>query len=361
MKILLITPTVLMGGTERYLLNFVKVFRNEHEIELAYYKSEDNKVVNQFEEMGCRIRKFPYYVKHPFKFISVLMKIYKTEQYDLVYIHGNHAASVFYSFPAWRKTNKTKVMYHSHNTGGGNALLQLICRKILNLVCFKQFACSLDASYFMYGHGNAYIINNVIDIEEYAPNKSLREKTRVELGLHDEVLVGNIGRFSKQKNHLFLICIFKAFLDIYPNAKLLLIGDGEEKDLVMDRIRELAIMDKVIVLGTTENAKDYYQCMDLFLLPSLYEGFPFVGVEAQASGTPCLFSDTVPENIRITPIVFFKSLNADPTEWAKEMIDIINRYSIKHDYSDLIDSAGYGLDHMRLDYFNAKAGLTSNE
>lgn len=361
MRILLITPTLLMGGTERFILNFVKVFGKDHSLELAYYKTADTILINCFEELGCKIIALPYYVKHPICFIKELSSLYK-EKYDLVYIHANSSLSVLYSFPVWKNKTKTKVMYHSHNTSGGNKWLQAAGRIILNRICYKQFACSVDASVFMYGHKDAQIINNVIDIKDYIPNSNTRSIIRHELGVSDdEIVIGHIGRFNRQKNHLFLISVFSEYLKIQSNSKLLLIGEGETKSEIRKKICEIGISDKVIILGTTEKAKEYYQGMDLFLLPSLYEGLPFVGIESQASGTPCLIADTIPSKIKITPIVYFQSLDDGPSVWAKRIIEIVSNTPDKNDYSDLIESSGYGLKHLVTDYSTADVGLTIND
>ena len=347
-----------MGGTERFILNFVKVFGKDHSLELAYYKDFDEKLINCFEDLECKTIALPYYVKHPLLFLKELYYCYKAGDYDLVYIHANSSLSVLYSFPVWFTKTKTRVMYHSHNTSGGNKLLQALGTMILNRVCYKQFACSEEASRFMYGHREAHIINNVIDIADYVPNSITRDSIRNELGICNEIVIGHIGRFNKQKNHLFLIDIFKEFLFISPNSRLLLIGEGETKSEVIEKITEYGIEDKVVMLEPTERAKDYYQGMDLFLLPSLYEGLPFVGIEAQASGTPCLMADTIPNNIKITPIVYFQSLNDSPSVWASKICDIISLTKNKSDYSDLIESAGYGLQHMITDYSKSGVGLT---
>lgn len=143
------------------------------------------------------------------------------------------------------------------------------------------------------------MFNNAIDLDMYKYDEKKRESLRAELGLEEKKVIGHIGRFCYQKNHDLLIDIFNEVLKVEKDASLMLIGEGELEQEVKDKVKKLGIEDKVLFLGRRADAYRYYQAMDLFLLPSRYEGLPVVGVEAQACGLPCVFSDCVTEEAKL--------------------------------------------------------------
>ena len=187
---------------------------------------------------------------------------------------------------------------------------------------------------------------NAVDLSRFAPDDSDRSRTRATLGIgEDQLLVGHIGRFVEQKNHYFLLDIFKSVLSLCPDAALALVGTGPLLEQVEDRARELGIDDSVLFLGNRTDAPSLYRAFDVFCLPSLYEGLPMVGVECQASLTPILASSAVTSEAAATPLMQFESLESSPMEWAGKLIDSSRkRYLPKdavgiHEF-DIRDAAG---------------------
>lgn len=356
MRILIITTSALMGGTERFIINFLKVFSNSNEIEIMLYKQTDVNVLREMKKYAAKIYIFPYYVKKPCAFYFKIKKFYKGNLYDYVYIHANTSLSIVYTFPLWFKKNE-KIIYHSHNSNSGNALFEICGRKIIDRVCFKRFACSDVAAKFMYGKRAAFIIKNGIDVEKYQFDNSIREKIREKLKVENNLVIGHIGHFNEQKNHLFLIEVFVEVLKIDKNAKLVLIGNGEKKRDILEKIERFEIGDYIIFVGNNDTVNEYYQAFDVFVLPSLYEGLPFVGIEAQASGLPCLFSSSISTEVRVTPLVHFIDLKESKQRWAQEIISLYEKSNTRENYSELIENAGFGLESLRKNYKEAGLNL----
>ena len=360
MKILLITSALLSGGTERFLINFSKVFHKCNEIDVAYYRDSNEDTIGELSQFVNNTILLPYYVKHPFEFRREVLKLYKEGKYDYAYVHANHALGIMYTFPAWKKDSATKILYHSHNSEGNQKVLQRIYSKKINKVANKRYSCSEGATKYMYGTNSAYIINNGVDIDRYRYNFEKRKEIREKYGINDKTVYGHIGRFSNQKNHAFLIDIFSEIVKRDSNSVLFLIGKGENKEASIQKINSLGLNDKVIFLDSTSKAGDYYQCFDLFILPSLFEGLPFVGIEAQASGTQCLFSNTITGDIAITPLVQFLGLSDTPATWAEKAIEMADKNSPKKDYGEIITQKGFSIYHMISDYKDSGLDLGEN-
>ena len=144
------------------------------------------------------------------------------------------------------------------------------------------------------------LINNAVDSEKYAYNPLLREELRQELKLGNKFVVGHIGRFCNQKNHLFLLKVFTMLQREKNDSCLLLVGDGEQRNSIEKEVDRLGLTSNVVFLGIRSDIDKILQVMDVFVLPSLFEGLPVVGVEAQAAGLPCVISDSITQEMKIT-------------------------------------------------------------
>ena len=165
-------------------------------------------------------------------------------------------------------------------------------------------------------------INNAIDLKQFKFNEQMRIKLRKELGLENCFVIGHVGRFMQQKNHCFLIDIFNELLQHKQDARLLLIGDGPLKSTVEEKVKKLELTEKVIFLGVRTDVACLYNAMDVFVLPSLYEGLPVVGVEVQANGLPFLCSDKVTKEILISQNISLYSLNKTAFDWSNKIMEI---------------------------------------
>lgn len=179
------------------------------------------------------------------------------------------------------------------------------------------------------------IINNGVDLEKFRFNPEIRDKERKKLGLEKNKIIGHVGRFAYQKNHEYLIKIMERLHRIDPNIKLLLIGEGPEKKRIRDLVKSKGLEDTIIFYGTSNSVNDLFQAMDVFVLPSHFEGLPIVGVEAQASGLPVLFSNQITPEAKITQNVEFLGINEENIEeWVKQIMLAIEEKRVDS-YQDL--------------------------
>lgn len=241
--------------------------------------------------------------------------------YDIVHVHIPSAA-----FAVLRSAKKHGIpvrILHSHNARGADGMLKKIRNYVLNKwgICYanQYYACGEAAARYLYGKkkaegGQVTIINNAIDPAKYRYSAERREKIREELSVKEELLLGHIGRFVEQKNHRGLLRILAELQKRQVCCKLVMLGDGPLLKEIENEAAEAGLSDKVIFAGVVDNVQDYLSAMDVFLLPSLYEGLPVVCVEAQAAGLACLISANVTREIALTEQVSFVE-NSDIPEW----------------------------------------------
>ena len=284
--------------------------------------------------------------------IQMAIKAVKTmrEDYDVLYFNLTSPADAL-KYPLMGRifANK-KIIIHSHNSsdekkGTLHRLSNRIGRLFINSSASLRLACSLEAARWMYGDkynqkSNYHEINNGVDLCEFYPNSEIRKKVRTEIDVTDDTLVlGCVGRMTKQKNLEFALFVLAEVCKVRPNTVLIHIGTGELKQKLSDLVNDLELANNVLFLGMKTNVNDYLQAMDLYLMPSLFEGLPIAGIEAQASGVRCLFSDTISREVKVSDLVEFLPL--DKTTW----IDRISSAHIEEhiNVSDQIIESGYDI------------------
>lgn len=206
----------------------------------------------------------------------------------------------------------------------------------------EMFACGKLAGDWMFCGKDYQIINNAVDIKKYRYSEQENQKMREQLKLNDKVVIGHVGNFTSAKNHEFLLRIFKAIVQKEPNARLLLVGGGENGKKIKKKAKELSIEDKVLFMGVRTDVNKLMQCMDVFVFPSLYEGLPVTIIEAQASGLPCVISDRVSNECIVTKeFVTILKLSDTTEQWAEH---VLLRAKQSHmDTSSAIIEAGYDI------------------
>lgn len=242
------------------------------------------------------------------------------KDYDIVHVHIPNAAFIVLRY-AKKYGIKVRIL-HSHNARGADGAVKKIRNYLLNQwgirYANQYFACSVKAGNYLFGEkrcGQLVVLPNAIRLERYAFDEKKRKTIRDSLGVGEhELLLGHIGRFAEQKNHEGLLKIFAETRKRGMDTKLVLLGDGELREKTGQLAEELGIKDQVLFAGVVANVPDYLSAMDIFLLPSLYEGLPVVCVEAQAAGLPCLISDQVTREIALTDQVCFLA-NGDLDSW----------------------------------------------
>ena len=322
------------GGVEAVVMNFYRnIDRNK--IQFTFVCDEDSTDIpyEEIEKLGGKIIIVPPYSK-PFKYHSALKKALKEDDYKIIHSHIS-TMSVFSLFAAKCAGVPVRIA-HSHSTTNKKEkkknLMKQVLRPFSKVFATDYMCCSELAGRWLFGNkeydkGNVYLLNNAIDLDKFKYNESLRKKKRKELGIKDDTLViGHIGRFVAQKNHDFLIDIFNEIHKKNNNSILLLAGQCPLMEDIKNKVKELNLEDSIKFLGQRNDANELYQAFDVFLLPSLYEGLPVVGVEAQAAGLLCYLSDDMTKETKVLDITKFMSLNNTPKEWADNILDDVKKY-----------------------------------
>ena len=315
------------GGIEMVLVNYYRAM-NHAQIQFDFYYADTSSIPNKkaLQEMGAGMYPIPSYTK-PLAYHHALYSAFKEKGYQIVHVHLN-TMSVFALFAAWRAGVPVRIC-HNHSTAhwseGRTTLLKYMLRPFNKLFANRYYACGRVAGRWLYGrrcmcHDQVTIIPNAIDTKRFAYDKMARTQLRKELEIHENsYVIGHVGRFCHQKNHRFLLHVFKDFLLANPDAILLLIGEGKTQKEIRMLADTLDIGQRVIFAGVRGDADKLYSAMDVFCLPSYYEGMPLVAWEAQCNGLPCLFSDQVTREAALRKDVKFLSLER-PEAWLEALM-----------------------------------------
>ena len=348
-KLLIIGYSDVFGGTEQFIREVVEgIDKSKISIDLLVYRNVPKDQLDKFKELGVRAFFVPQVGKHPVSFLLKIFEYYQRHQYQVIHINSSHAVSIMYVLPLWF-TRKSRVIFHSHNASGDKKILHLIFKAVIRLRVDYRLACSIPASRYMFGKGKKVtIVRNAIDLNKYKFDKKIRNIMRAKMACNENTFVlGNIGRLAEQKNQKFIIDILAALKKDIDNIKLVLVGAGPLEQELIDYASIRGLAGEVLFVGAVSNPQDWYQLFDVFVLPSLYEGFPFTGVEAQANGLPVFFSNHVTSEIGLTENVFFLDLNSGPQLWAEKIKKFADGSKVERDKGiDVLKSKGYDINDM---------------
>ena len=342
------------GGLTAYIAqNYRNIDCSLVQFDFLTYDEDELPMEKEFIGRGARFYRVPR-PTHIFSFIAALKKIFRDTSYEAVHLNLSYANIV--TIALTKICGAKKIIIHSHSTFIDDSrapmrfmktIVHKTGRMMLPCLCDYFFACSDLAGKWMFGDrvigSKSYrIAKNAIDLARYKYDENQRSITRKSLGIADSTLVvGNIGRLCYQKNQEFLIEIFSALSNMREDSALLIAGTGPNEPAVKSLARRLGIGDKILFLGKRDDAASLYQAMDVFVLPSRFEGLPIVGIEAQAAGLPCVMSDAVTSETAITGLVTFLPLDAGPKLWADKIINAANSSRISTE--EEMKSAGYDI------------------
>ena len=345
----------LHGGVYQLVCEWVRTFPENIKIDIAALEEfEDPAHVEELKKRNCNV----YYVGTKENKIKKQIAIYKNvkrliqeQKYDVVHLHSDVAHKILVSGMAAKKCGVKKIIFHSHandvegNHKGLRRIFHKLCAVMLKSIPAVHIATSQDAGKWMFpGAGDVIILNNGVDYENYRYDGAVRKQVREKLKIQDRFVIGFVGRFVDQKNPFYLLDIMEKVKTEIPGALLMCIGQGRLLDEFESMAVQKGLQDNVRLLGGADNVKDYYQAMDIMLMPSNFEGFGLVAVEAQASSTPIAASDKVPEMTRISSLISYLPIGTENTGiWVNEIKKYLH-YE-KEDRQDEMDHV-YDLKNM---------------
>lgn len=313
------------AGLETMLMNYYRnVDRSQIQFDFLTHRPYRSDYDDEIESMGGKMyyaprlypQNYPAYFKWMHKFFD--------EHPEYTIVHSHIDTMSYVPLLAAKKGGIPVRIAHSHSTSIDKdfkyALKQYYRLKI-NSVCNIRLACGKQAGEFLFRNKEFSVIPNAIDSSKYLFNQKIREKKRNELSISGEFVIGHVGRFCYPKNHKFLIDIFSEIIKLHSNSLLVLIGTGEKEEEIQKYSKRMGVKDKVLFLGNRSDVNELYQMMDIFVMPSLFEGVPLVGIEAQYADLPCVFSDKIPEEVMFNKKSIFMSLKSTPSEWAKIILE----------------------------------------
>lgn len=344
-RILCLVSAMDAGGAETFLM---KILRNldhsEYQMDFCVNEQKPGFYEKEIEALGGKIYRIPSKSENIKAFKRGLSKIVKDNHYKNVMRITSNAFGFYDLYVAKRAGAENTIARSSNSSDGGSFKSKAV--HILGKLFYKRYvdvfiAPSDKAAVYTFGKkafkkGQVHLLNNGIDFLEYRFSGENRERIRKELGvLESTLLIGHIGRFTKQKNHDFLLDVFAKIKKAHPNAKLLLVGEGELEDRIKDKIKNLGLGGNVIISGVRKDVPALLSALDMLLFPSLYEGMPNVIIEAQATGLPCLIADTITKQVAVTPLVTFLPIT-DTEVWEAAAEDIITANKQNLDKRDKI-------------------------
>lgn len=343
------------GGVEAVVMNLYRNI-NLSKVQFDFLTAHDGKIAceKEIEEKGGKIYRVTYGIRENivkyFKELDIFLKAHP----EIVGIHM-HSCFMDYVVPIiMAKKNGIKIrIYHSHNSGdmySRENIIKKLLRKMNRFLVVKNstklYACSKKAGEYMFGKHEFEVLNNGIQISKFDYNEDIRKKYRNEMNLNDKIVVGFVGRLQFQKNPIFSLKVFNKLYKINKNYYMLIIGTGDKREEMEHFIKENNIEKNVEFLGHRSDVENLYQDMDIFLLPSIFEGLGLVLIEAQTSGLTCFASNVIPEETKITENMHYLSLNDTAKQWAEQIDNTIKNRQKRESQKQEIKNSGFDIQDV---------------
>ena len=345
------------GGMEMFIMNlFNHIDRKEMMFDFAIHGSNVGDFQEEIRNLGGSWYYFPHMRKNPIKYRNAWRTFWKThaQEYCAFHFHTNSLANTIALDEAARAGVPIRII-HSHSSMANKGRLQwlndflhkLHQKQIPNLAT-HLFACSDKAASWLFGGmqiGSLSVIqiNNGIDIEKFHYNEVNRNHIRKALGLEGMKVVGHVGSFLPVKNHKFIVDVIEKAYEMDPSIRCLFIGQGGLFEEIKNVVASKKLSNVILFLGIQSNVHEWLSAMDIFVMPSLYEGLPVSLIEVQANGLPAIVSDTITNSVKLQKNMYYKSLSDGPIEWAKEIIEVINN-KCRANNSNCVADAGFDIN-----------------
>ena len=351
LRVLHSVSNMARAGIETMLMNYYREMdRSQIQFDFLANKPVPGEYDGEIRDMGGRVfvspglnpLHFPRYRG----FVAGLLQ----SNPEIKIVHAHNEAMGYYALKSAKDAGIRVRIAHAHNTKiirDYKYPLKMVCKQLLPGAATDYWSCGRDAGIYYYGekrwNASGFTLHNAIDVSRFAFRQEEREALRKRHGLENCCVIGHVGRFNLQKNHSRLLDIFAEIAKTVPEARLALIGVGELEQSAKEKARSLGIQDKTLFLGQMSDVSKWYKAMDCFVLPSLFEGLPVVGIEAQAAGLPCVFSDRVTDEVLFSPGARRVPLRAEDAEWAREIMTAIRAEKDRTQGMEIVRKAGYDI------------------
>ncbi|HEL1619799.1 TPA: glycosyltransferase family 1 protein [Streptococcus suis] len=335
-KVLIVGMTENPGGMESFVLNYLEKIEQEN-LNFDFLSNTLNDIAyeDKFKEMGSNMYRIPSFGKSPIQNKRQLHKFFKehADKYDAIWVHLNSLANIDYLKLA-KSYNIPRRIIHSHNsqhmeTGIKGAIKRIFHnknRRVLKDYATDFWACSEGASDFFFEDSirkKVEIIPNAIDVAKSRFNPESRRYIRQQYNIsQDTFVLGNVGRLQYQKNQEFMLEVFRALHHIEKNSKLILVGDGPDREMLQQKVHEYNLEQAVIFTGVQSNISEWLSTFDVFFFPSRFEGLGIAALEAQANGLPVITSIGVPTEINVIDLVTFLNLEEPISLWVETLLTV---------------------------------------
>lgn len=340
-RILQVVTYMGRGGIESMLMNYYRhIDRAKLQFDFLVHRDFRADFDDEIEALGGHIYRLPPMNPASGSYRKALVDFFQTHHYRVVHCHLNYMSGIVLA--AAKKAGVPVRIAHAHTASmnpGWKQHVRRLCKHLIPMTATRLLACSTGAGSAVFGKHPFSLMANAIDAGRFTPDDAVRTQVREELQLGDAFTVMHVGRFAYPKNHVFLLDVFARLLQRMPDARLVLVGDGELRNTIEEKVSRLP-EGTVLMLGTRNDTQRLLQAADVFAFPSLFEGIPVTMIEAQAASLPCVKSAAVTDECIVTDLVTSLPIT-DPDLWAEEILK--KRNTPRRDQLAAIQAGGYDI------------------
>lgn len=339
-KILILCASLKIGGAEK-VAQSIALYAPENTFEFHYlvFHSEEGQYEAELRKKGCVIHRLPEPSLNYFVFWTKLWKLIR--KYKFYAVHGHtmfHCGTVM--LIAYLLGVPVRISHAHSALDNGHGLTKSLYENLMRFLICKYsthlVSCGTQAGIRLFGEASfarrGILIPNGINISRFCYDEAAGSQIRTKLHLQDAFVLGQVGHLCSIKNQEFSLELMPSILKVHPNAHLLLLGDGADRDKLMEKAHALGLDSSVTFTGNVENVWDYLSAMDVFLFPSRFEGMPLSVLEAQANGLPCVLSDCVPPDVYLTDLIHPLSLDDPSKVWAETIFSLCRKNPIRYNH-----------------------------
>lgn len=348
-RVLHVVSIMRRGGVENMIMNLYRRMNQEKiKFDFIVHGKEIGSYEQEIKDSGGRVFHVRTKRESFFGNLSDIEKVVRENNYKIIHVHQD-AMSMF-ALKAAQKAGASVRIAHAHSTSmPPSKIFSYIYKYALKRTtkyATHKLACSkASANYLFNGDvkDTDYLYNG-IEIEKFVFSTEIREKIRQNNNWDNKLVVGQVANFIHPKNQMHTLKVFEKLIENKPESVLIFCGEGHDLANCKEKAAEMGLADKVFFMGSVDNVNDYMQAMDVLLLPSFYEGFPLTLVEAQCLGLPCIVSDTITKECKLTDKISYMSLEDPAEKWANEVISLSKLK--REDSSQAIQKQGFDIKQI---------------